>query len=119
LTLYQSGSDAALGFSKWLFSRKRVGQVGNAEDLTEQARRRLRAREDLVVINATEAEGAQTGNGHGYFRQSPWASSDILLTLRYGLKPAERGLVREPDRIAWTFPPDYLDRLRKIAAGAR
>ena len=44
--------------------------------------------------------------------KSPWASSDLLMTLRYGLGPAERGLVPSDDGILWTFPPDYVDRLR-------
>ena len=52
------------------------------------------------------------GNGHGYFRQSPWASSDILATLAYDLQPADRGLVRATDSPIWTFPTDYIERLR-------
>jgi esterase/lipase superfamily enzyme len=118
-TLYQSGGDAALGFSKWLFSRKRLGQVGSEENLSERARRWLLEHRKLVVIDATEAEGATGGNGHGYFRKSPWASSDILLTLRYDLAPAARGLVRDEGSVTWRFPPDYVERLRAIAAGAR
>ncbi len=67
---------------------------------------------DISLINVTEAEGATVGNGHGYFRQSPWASSDILTTLAYDLRPADRGLVRAADSPIWTFPPDYIERLR-------
>jgi hypothetical protein len=40
----------------------------------------------------TDAEGARTGNDHRYFRKSPWASSDILMMLMYGLTPEQRGL---------------------------
>ena len=115
LTIYQSGSDAALGLSKWLFSRQRVGQVGNEEQFGESARDLVRSRKDLIVINASDAADAGSGNGHGYFRNSPWVSSDILLTLRFDLSPARRGLVREEAHFSWEFPPDYLDRLRSLA----
>ena len=33
-------------------------------------------------------------------------SSDILLALRYGLAPADRGLVRDEGGVFWRFPPD-------------
>ena len=46
---------------------------------------------DLIVINVSEAEQSASGNGHAYFRKSPWVSSDILTTLRYDLAPADRG----------------------------
>ncbi|MDX2499988.1 MAG: hypothetical protein QNL14_05700, partial [Deltaproteobacteria bacterium] len=42
----------------------------------------------------------------------PWASSDILITLAYGLSPAERGLVRGENMPVWEFPADYIERLR-------
>ena len=47
--------------------------------------------DDLIVINVSEAEQSASGNGHAYFRKSPWVSSDILTTLRYDLAPADRG----------------------------
>jgi hypothetical protein len=59
----------------------------------------------------TRAEGAESESGHGYFRASPWASSDILMTLYYGLKPKERGLVDEEGLPMYTFPPDFITRL--------
>ena len=44
---------------------------------------------------------------------SAHGSSDLLMSLAYGLPPARRGLVRKDPGIAlWTFPPDYIDRLR-------
>jgi len=59
----------------------------------------------------SDAEGSDTGNGHGYFRSSPWASSDVLMTLYYGLTPEQRGLVEQQDLPIFTFPPDYIPRL--------
>lgn len=29
----------------------------------------------------------------------------------FGLSPEQRGLVRNPDRPVWGFPPDYINRL--------
>jgi hypothetical protein len=51
------------------------------------------------------------GNGHGYFRNSPWASSDILMTLTYRLTPEQRGLLKQDDLPVFTFPADYIERL--------
>jgi hypothetical protein len=34
------------------------------------------------------------------------------VTLLYDLHPAERGLVRKPGSPIWSFPGDYIGRLR-------
>lgn len=65
-----------------------------------------------TLAYVTDAESAAAGNGHAYFRKSPWTSSDILMTLMHDLRPDERGLVRSEDIPIWTFPPDYIHRLR-------
>jgi len=112
LNIYMSETDAALGVSRFLLSYDRLGQMFT-QDIPETSTQFLLEAENLRLINVTEAEGAASGNGHGYFRNSPWASSDILTSLRYGLGPAERGLIREGGSPVWTFPPDYVARLRK------
>jgi len=114
LSVYMSQYDKALGVSQFLTRRERLGQMwgGKGGEITPQARKALSMfREQLSVINVSEAEGASTGNGHGYFRHSPWASSDVLMTLYYGLTPGERGLVKQDDLPVYTFPPDYISRL--------
>ncbi|MEJ2604769.1 MAG: hypothetical protein P8172_16060, partial [Gammaproteobacteria bacterium] len=68
----------------------------------------------LHFVDVEDADQFDEGNGHGYFRKSPWVSSDVLMTLRYGLAPGERGLVRREDSPIWRFPPDYLSRLERI-----
>jgi esterase/lipase superfamily enzyme len=112
LTLYMSETDKALGVSRFLLAYERMGQMFT-EEIPESIAQFLLETENLHLINVTEAEGAATDNGHGYFRKSPWASSDILALIRYGLGPAERGLVREGGSPIWTFPPDYVARARK------
>jgi len=68
----------------------------------------------VILIDVTDAEAATAGNGHAYFRQSPWVSSDILTSLLYGLEPGKRGLVRLPGAPVWSFPVDYISRLQNL-----
>jgi hypothetical protein len=82
-------------------------------------RRSLEERRDHIsVIDVTDAEGARTGNGHAYFRKSPWASSDILMMLMYGLTLEQRGLKLKANMPVYEFPPDYIARLRSAVAEA-
>jgi len=114
LTIYMSRYDKALGFSQFLTRRERLGQMwgGAGGEMDPNARNALNKYKDrLSFINVSDAEGAGTGNGHGYFRSSPWASSDVLMTLTYGLTPEQRGLVEQDDLPVYTFPPDYISRL--------
>lgn len=112
LTIYMSKYDKALGMSQFLTRRDRLGQMFADGQMSKSARTLLSEYSDQIsVINVTDAEGAGTGNGHGYFRNSPWASSDVLMTLAYGLSPAERGLVAQADMPVYAFPPDYVERL--------
>lgn len=69
----------------------------------------------MILIDVTEAEEVTTGNGHAYFRQSPWVSSDILMTLMYNsLSPEERGLIQDSELPIWVYPDDYITRLRAM-----
>jgi hypothetical protein len=73
----------------------------------------------LVVINATDTPGAESGNGHAYFRKSPLTSSDVLAMLTFDLKPGERGLEQVGGQPIWTFSADYIDKLRAAVLKAR
>jgi esterase/lipase superfamily enzyme len=115
LTIYTSDNDKALGVSQMLTRRERLGQL--AKDRFAEVDEWLTGNEEHIsVIDVTAAEGGTSGNGHGYFRNSPWASSDILMTLMYDLSPAERGLALEEESPVWSFPPDYIERLRAALA---
>jgi esterase/lipase superfamily enzyme len=118
LTIYLSASDRALGLSQMLLRRKRLGQLVGPEQMKPHTAEMLRRTDALDLVNVTEAKDAATGNGHAYFRSSPWASSDMLAALRYGLSPGDRGLVLMPDVPVWTFPPDYIVRLRQAIVRA-
>lgn len=119
LTIYLSATDRALGLSQLLLGRKRLGQmILTADEIQPHTAEMLRHTDNLSLVNVTQAKDAAAGNGHAYFRSSPWASSDVLMTLRYGLAPPDRGLVLMPDVPIWTFPPDYIVRLREAIVRA-
>jgi len=114
LSIYMSPHDKALGVSQFLTRRERLGQLwgSNGEKLHALARQAMIDYKDQIsFINVKDAEASDTGNGHGYFRSSPWASSDVLMTMYYGLSPEQRGLVEQDDMPIYTFPPDYILRL--------
>ncbi len=107
VTVYRSGTDSALGVSQFVLSRRRLGEIMADEGVSESDVRALKSNQELHFIDVSEAENAGAGNGHNYFRQSPWVSSDVLTTLRYQLEPHQRGLVHAPGSAIWTFPVDY------------
>lgn len=117
-TIYQSSADSALGVAKFLLGRPRSGQTFDSTvSFGPRAIRFLKESPNLRIIDVTDAEGGTSGNGHSYFRTSPWVSSDILMTLLYDLPPEQRGLIlTESEFPVWAFPPDYIDRLRQVLA---
>jgi esterase/lipase superfamily enzyme len=114
LTVYLSGTDTALSSSSFFYyGKRRLGAWGDEDVLLPVTRKILSDHDDLLAIHVGDAEKSSTGNGHAYFRDSPWVSSDILMTLRYGLLPGERGLVRTQEDPMWRFPPDYITNLQE------
>jgi len=110
LTVYESPRDKALRMARRVFGADRVGQL-EPLDVTPEAASFLRETDRLAIVDVEGVEGFDIGNGHGYFRDSPLVSSDLLATLRYDFGPAQRGLARADDSLIWTFPGDYLSRL--------
>ena len=110
--IYMSSTDRALALSRKIFQRERLGQVWDVEP-SARVGRFLRARSSLELVDVSDAAGSSAGAGHAYFRDSPWVSSDILVLLAHGLSAEERGLVEDASRLVWTFPPDYVERLRR------
>jgi esterase/lipase superfamily enzyme len=111
-TVYTSDSDKALGASNWLFDRIRLGQITEGLEKNGSGMQYLRNTPELRFVDVTGAEKSTEGNGHHYFRNSPWVSSDLLMTLMYDLPPEERGLVVVAPSHIWQFPPNYIERLR-------
>jgi esterase/lipase superfamily enzyme len=116
-TVYMSGGDAALGMSRRVFGKNRVGQMfEDPANLPRNFVEYLEERPNFMVIDVTDAAGSMSGNGHAYFRSSPWVSSDILMNLYFDLNPAERGLVQRDDSPVWTFPENYIQGLTEALA---
>jgi len=111
LTFYESPRDKALNVADFVFGQERVGEMMSAA-YTPAARQFLLAKDNLAIISVAKAQDFDSGNGHSYFRDSPWVSSDVLATLLYDLSPPERGLERPGDSPVWEFPVPYLDRLQ-------
>ncbi|WP_299350460.1 alpha/beta hydrolase [uncultured Shimia sp.] len=114
MSIYMSASDSALAMSRVVFGKNRLGQFTEVTEETRPIANRLASIDKLALIDVTDAEGAALGNGHWYFRSSPWASSDIFLTLLNGQKPQDRGLVRLEGDATWHFPEDYPERLQHL-----
>ena len=118
LSIYTSGTDSALAVSSFIFGRDRLGQSWDPDaDAWPELESKLASLENLEIIDVTDAEQSSAGNGHSFFRTSPWASSDIFLSLLTPLKAPERGLVRNEGEAVWRFPPDYPQRLPGIVGG--
>ena len=115
LTIYGSETDSALGVSTFVLGRQRLGQIWPEDEFTRDVEAKLLTFSNLHLIDVTEAEDSASGNGHGYFRSSPRASSDIILSLIHDMPPQKRGLVRPAGSAIWEFPPDYPDRVVRAA----
>lgn len=114
MSIYVSETDKALGWSKWLFKRHRLGQLVLEQEINPKVVRFLDKNQELQFIDVTGAQGSATGNGHAYFRKSPWVSSDILMALMYDLKPDERGLVQSEQMPVWQYPDNYIEKLSQV-----
>jgi esterase/lipase superfamily enzyme len=78
ITIYSRKADQALGASETLMGGTRFGRV-QASDLGAQ--------EEIIFatvtnVNIIDVKGAGGAFGHGYFRDNPAVSSDLILLLR-------------------------------------
>ena len=109
--VYLSDTDKALNISRWLFKQERLGQMWKDHKIPSFIADYLRKTDNLIMIDVTDAEDSATGNGHAYLRQSPWVSSDILMTLMFDLSPENRGLQFTEETGVWSFPDNYVQAL--------
>jgi len=118
VTVYTNVKDSALKMSRFLYKNDRLGTF-DTDDMTPQGKELLFEGDELSFISVMNAEDALKGNGHGYFRMSPWVSTDILLMLGPGLGPAQRGLERAPGDPVWRFPDHYPDNVKEVVERLR
>ena len=111
VNIYTSPVDKALEYSEEKWEDTRLGSVTEATTVERTAL----SRESLATI---EVGNLDTGFlGHGYFKSNPEVSSDVLLAMKFGLTPEQRGLMRgqRKDNAAfWVFPEDYTLRIQQI-----
>jgi len=110
LIIYASRNDRALGFSSLIAGASRLGKPDIA-DLSPRELERLAADPRLQAIDVSEVRGAHEMGGmkgHGYWYANNWISTDVTLSLRHPIPPAQRCLVNVPGkRLVWQFPDDY------------
>ena len=117
--VYISQRDAALGMSSLLAGASRLGRPDVA-DLTARDLDRLAADPRLQVVDVTDVHGAhELGGmrGHGYWFANDLISTDVTVSLRHPVPPADRCLEPGPMRNIWKLPENYVqclgDRLLK------
>ncbi len=106
-TLYSSPNDEAIGLAELLFAspRGRLGTISISK-LTKEEIARMKANAARVTV--VNFEGKSTGYGHDYFRTNPAVSSDLVLMIRYGLKPGGAGRPLEHIGLNfWRVPEGY------------
>ncbi len=106
ITIYTNANDTALNWALRFLGWPRLGAPGELA-LTPEEARSISESEHTVIIDVAAAENASSGNGHGYFIKSPWVSTDLLLTIKHGASPRERGLSKQNDGLIWKFPQNY------------
>lgn len=111
-TIYQSAADKTLNMARFVFGKDRSGQKAEGAVRDPAVVDFMTEHRKLRIIDISHAANITQNNGHSYFRTSPWVSSDVLMTFRYNLDPASRGLKLDEDGIGWEFPDDYVERLR-------
>ncbi len=107
ITVYTSRNDKALGLSGWLFSSiVRSGKLRRS-DLDENNFRVLAGYDNFDFIDYRGSSGGLT---HGYFRDSPAVTSDLIKVITDGAPPgAEHGRPLEHvEGRFWTLGDNYL-----------
>ncbi|MDH3466075.1 MAG: alpha/beta hydrolase [Gammaproteobacteria bacterium] len=106
LTVYTSQKDKAIGIAERLFgSLTRIGRL-QPTDFTPAQAESVKRISDVTFV---ELQGKTDTLGHGYFHNSPAASSDLILVIRYDRPPgAEHGRPMQPKGVNfWVMDEDY------------
>jgi esterase/lipase superfamily enzyme len=109
-----SSKDGALDMARaFMGGGARIGQRN--ETLTPEQLEVVRAADRLEVVDVSrdwEGRGFDI-TGHRYWFDHPWASTDVLLSVRSDFDPAQRGLAPTEHELLWSIPADYVTRLRR------
>jgi esterase/lipase superfamily enzyme len=109
-----SSKDGALNMAEtFMGGGTRIGQRN--QDLGAEEMAVVTAADRLEVVDVSrdwEGRGFDI-TGHRYWFDHPWASTDVVLSVRSDFSPAERGLAPTDFGLLWKIPADYPARLRK------
>jgi esterase/lipase superfamily enzyme len=110
-----SSNDGALKMARtFMGGGARIGQ--RSDRVSDEAMETVRAADRLEVIDVSrgwEGRGFDI-TGHRYWIDHPWASTDMILSVRSDLGPRERALAPTDLELLWGIPPDYPARLREM-----
>ncbi len=112
--VYFSRADRALGFSSLIAGASRLGDP-DLEDLEGLSPRELSVMADeprFQAIDVTDVRGAHEMGGmrgHGYWYANEVISTDVTLSLRYPIPPAQRCLEQRGSSRVWRLPDDYAE----------
>lgn len=110
----ESSKDGALDVAKAVMGGgARIGQ--RHEELTDEQYAVVERADRLEVVDVSrdwEDRGFDI-TGHRYWFDHPWASTDVILSVRSDLSPVDRGLTKTEEEFLWRIPADYVERLRE------
>jgi hypothetical protein len=125
VTITINQSDSVLKMSERFSKKSRLGMPNPDEAAPEDrewARTLSRTTKlDIIGIDAEVIPGIDAG-AHNYWYNSPWVSTDTMITMNVHIRPEDRGLVstdEEDQAQIWTFAPDHGQRIGKILVELR
>lgn len=122
ITVTAAPGDKVLNFaSRMTDGENRIGAVSEksepdldiSSDVASQLKKIINS-ERMVFIDLSNVPAPGYRFTHGAWYDSPWVSTDVMLTFLGGLTTGiERGLepIELPDVTVWRFPPDYMEQL--------
>lgn len=109
--VYFSRIDRALGFSALLAGTSRLGQP-DISDLTVEEIQRFSLNPRFQAVDVSDVRGAHEMGGmkgHGYWYANEVISTDVALSLRYPIPPANRCLTNAEGKRVWRIPDNYVE----------
>ncbi len=108
--------DALSSAARFMGGGQRIGQTAPSLDAEQVARVEALERFEAINVSLGADNRGFDITGHRYWFDHPWASSDLILSVRTDLTAAERGLVPgerdgETSPVLWAMPEDYPTRL--------
>ena len=107
VTIYTSSNDKALGLTRWIF-----GSVARAGILRhdQHGENERRASQVYDNVDFVDYRGSSGGIDHGYFRDSPGVTSDMIKLLRDDVPPgAQYGRpLQDHGNHSWSLDDGYL-----------